>query len=464
MASSITLHAERQVAAPLQAVRTALGQAMRQAGMTVKAEQLTLIEASRGSQLAAAAMQMRKLPLMATLRIASDGARCTVSVELADRWKSPLGRTWGANGLYRKAYEEILGAIDGALAGLDPAGAAAFAAGQFHSKTRDIAPLEGANAVTAKAGNALADKTTRALEGDRHRGDAPKAWKGVGRVTLLGPKGAAELDLSDMQGMLTAGAHVLSQPGTLPPPLMAQVERFVARVEAELSAGDEAMPERRVELAPAEVPVVEFLRQQARIREQVPLRTLQVCTTCRLEKVVNPDYKRLMTKNHRIRTLTGSLGLFFSPAGVSPYVLVGRLVQLKQLDPDFVCNRCQGLEADASVVTFCPTCGERRGEAALRVCGRCKHDFRTALEDEVLWHEQHDAPPALPAPAPERAALGAGEAPALPAGTLPPAGWHRDPFGRHELRWWDGTAWSAHVRDAAPADPGHTHTHSPAAG
>jgi hypothetical protein len=28
------------------------------------------------------------------------------------------------------------------------------------------------------------------------------------------------------------------------------------------------------------------------------------------------------------------------------------------------------------------------------------------------------------------------------------AGWQADPFGRHELRYWDGSAWTAHVSDA----------------
>ncbi|MGZ4688438.1 MAG: DUF2510 domain-containing protein [Acidimicrobiia bacterium] len=30
----------------------------------------------------------------------------------------------------------------------------------------------------------------------------------------------------------------------------------------------------------------------------------------------------------------------------------------------------------------------------------------------------------------------------------PPAGWHPDPGGRHELRYWDGGAWTANVSDA----------------
>ena len=30
---------------------------------------------------------------------------------------------------------------------------------------------------------------------------------------------------------------------------------------------------------------------------------------------------------------------------------------------------------------------------------------------------------------------------------LPPPGWHPDPAGRHELRYWDGSQWSEHVAD-----------------
>lgn len=31
---------------------------------------------------------------------------------------------------------------------------------------------------------------------------------------------------------------------------------------------------------------------------------------------------------------------------------------------------------------------------------------------------------------------------------LAPAGWLADPAGRHELRYWDGAVWTAHVSDA----------------
>jgi len=32
--------------------------------------------------------------------------------------------------------------------------------------------------------------------------------------------------------------------------------------------------------------------------------------------------------------------------------------------------------------------------------------------------------------------------------SLPPPGWHPDPSGRHELRYWDGSRWSEHVSDS----------------
>jgi hypothetical protein len=33
------------------------------------------------------------------------------------------------------------------------------------------------------------------------------------------------------------------------------------------------------------------------------------------------------------------------------------------------------------------------------------------------------------------------------AAPAPPAGWQRDPYARHQLRYWDGAVWTAHVSD-----------------
>jgi hypothetical protein len=48
------------------------------------------------------------------------------------------------------------------------------------------------------------------------------------------------------------------------------------------------------------------------------------------------------------------------------------------------------------------------------------------------------------------AAVPAGWSATPPVSPTPPlptieAGWHRDPSGRHEVRWWDGQRWTEHV-------------------
>lgn len=49
----------------------------------------------------------------------------------------------------------------------------------------------------------------------------------------------------------------------------------------------------------------------------------------------------------------------------------------------------------------------------------------------------------------------AGHAVVAPAAAAPAGGWHPDPSGRHQLRWWDGARWGAEVCD------GQTTGHDP---
>jgi hypothetical protein len=45
-------------------------------------------------------------------------------------------------------------------------------------------------------------------------------------------------------------------------------------------------------------------------------------------------------------------------------------------------------------------------------------------------------------------AAGGPNAPALTAApTLPPPGWHPDPYGQHRYRWWDGHRWTEQISD-----------------
>jgi hypothetical protein len=184
--------------------------------------------------------------------------------------------------------------------------------------------------------------------------------------------------------------------------------------------------------------VVEFLRQQARIRATLPMRLLMVCQTCRFEKVVNPDFQRLAKRNSRLKTLLGAVGASWGGSGgLRAFVAVGKVLGSASLDPEFVCLRCQGTVADEYVVTYCPKCGDRRMDAVLRACPRCKHDFRKDVPAEVLWHSEASlvVPAALARAVPP------------PAATAAAADWYPDPVGGHQLRYWDGTSWTDHVAD-----------------
>lgn len=456
---------ERSVAAPAAQVRVALADALRRLHFEVTAEHLTLLEGRRGSQLAAAALQLRKLPITATLRLESAGGRVAVTATVADRWLSPAGKAWGMNGSYAKVFAEVHAGLDEALRRLDPA--VVLPPPEGTSTAATVGLLERPNSAGIAAGGAVTERAARVLDGPQPQ--EPGAWRDVDGVVFVAPPGEAELDLPDVTALLSVAMLVARKPGGMPPALAADVEGFAARLERALDAHPGGHVHVHVQIAAGEVPVVTFLRQQARIRATLPLRTLQVCRTCRLEKVVNPDHVHLVERNRKLRALTGMVGASIGGGGVSPFVLVGRVMAFAKLEPDFVCTRCQGHDADESIVTFCPTCGERRDESALRVCRRCKHDFRTDVVAEQLWAPAgtYSAPPPSLAPAPTPAALGAGplaagvapqpptlEALAAARASVPASGgphqdWYADPSGLHRQRWWDGATWTAWVVDGA---------------
>ena len=81
------------------------------------------------------------------------------------------------------------------------------------------------------------------------------------------------------------------------------------------------------------------------------------------------------------------VGATVTAATVQPFVLVGSLLKLARLDPDWVCPRCQGLSATEGIVTYCPSCGELRREALLGFCPDCGTDLRRTVEAEPFWYE-----------------------------------------------------------------------------
>ena len=323
------------------------------------------------------------------------------------------------------------------------------------------------------AGSAVMSRAKAMLEGTSS--DATqRSWKNAAGAILGSERGFASLDVAALQMITTVGTQIAGTPNALPVPLTAQVSELVTLLEQRL---DNAAGWVRIEVSNDLSMVVDFLRQQARIRQALPLRTLQRCRTCNLEKVVNPDYKRLMERNRKIKVFSGSFGGIITGHGISPYVLIGKLLQAKQLDPDYVCPRCQGMHPDSRIVTFCPNCHVRRDEAVLRRCGDCDHDLRADLPAETLWRDE------APAEVPAQPAAWAGAAAAIgrsavnrsavsrsvanrsaaslsvlgrhvgslmtPAGNSSQAGWYADPCADPsspgQLRWWAGTMWTEHT-------------------
>ncbi len=377
----IALEASRAVAAPTRDVRSHILSTFRKLGYSVTSEQLTFIEATRGSSLQAMVRGREHLPVQATARLDPGTDRCELNLRIADRL--PSGGAPGDDQVahYVLLCRELLRAIDAGLARLDPKGVASWPPGTFTS----LPPF--AAGLAASADGAPAEPAEAAGKGGliphRRPSKTPAEWRGLERLMFVVPASVAFMDADELQAHLATAILVTTTEGALPENLSRDVEQFVARVEETIRT----LPEHvlRIDLSPIEKRVLDFLRQQWRVREGLPLRTINTCVTCRLERITNPDYQRLVKRNQRLRTVLGSVGGSISGHGVSLFVLVGTIVRLAPLDPDFVCTRCQGTSAETRIVTFCPSCGEMRREAVLRSCARCQFDFRTLASQEDVW-------------------------------------------------------------------------------
>ena len=427
---------------PAREVHAALLAALRSAGYRVTTRQLSVIEARRGSQVASLAMQS-KLPVRAHVGLDATDAGCDVHVELSDDWKAPGGRMMGMNAAFAKALHETQAKVDAVLSRLAPG--IEMSAPALQSTAVDLGPLDDANLAVVGAGDVVAGRVDRIL-GGRARETAPRAWKGIAGVFFNGPDGTAAMEMMDVQGMLVVGTLVSTHPGDMPANLAADVQRLTVRLEQALNGRETQTVQ--LDVTADERPVLEFLRQQARIRAELPLRTMMVCTTCRFEKVVNPDYQHLAKRNSRLRTILGAVGGSVGTAGgLRMFVTVGKVMGAASLDPEFVCPRCQGIVADEFVVTYCPKCGERHAGSVLRECPRCKHDYRSEVQPEHLWH----SPDSLVIPAAlARAAAPSPPSKAPPLASTPGAAadWYPDPLEQHQHRYWNGAQWTEHVADA----------------
>ncbi len=378
---------ERHVSASSIDVRREISAAIQELGFEITVDQLTRIGARRGSMLGYSLLMKQKLPVQAVFEIALSDAGCGMTGHLTDNVKL-IGKTWGLNHQYREIFEEVARLVDGRLARLDEAASHNFVPPRFWSQAADINVLEQGTAVTGKAVGGAVGVASKALEGSTST--TPKVWKGVDSVTFTSSAGVAVESLADAQADLGVAVLVVSHPGSMPPKLAHDVEAFAASFEQRLTAaGGHAV---YVEVSDAQKPVLEFLHQQAQIRSELPLRELHICRICRLEKITNPEYQRLAKRNEKLGDIVAGVGATIGKGGISPTFVLGQVFKLKRLDPEYVCSRCQGMEADERIVTYCPKCADLQRDVVLRLCPKCGYDFRTKVSGVPFWQ-----PPTVPA-------------------------------------------------------------------
>jgi hypothetical protein len=397
MTATVGLDLERRISASSIDTRRVLADALRELGFELTVDQLTRLEAKHGSRLGSSLMLSKQKPVAAVFEISTEAAECVVSGHLTDNLRNWIGKAWGVNRQYREIFEAVAQRVDLALAELDPTAAQSFEQPKFWSRVADIEVLEQTNSVASKAAAGAMEKAGKALR--RTKSTTPGVWKGVDSVTFSSAAGVAVMSLAETQAMLGVAVLVVSHPGSMPPNLARDVESFAGHVERCLTAaGGKALT---VDVTDVQRPVFEFLDQQAEIRAALPLRTLHICRSCRLEKITNPEYERIAARNEKFGHLMAGVGATVGKGGISPTFVLGQVFKLKRLDPKYVCARCQGLEADERVVTFCPSCAGLRRDVVLRLCGNCSFDFRTIVEKKPLWSETAAEAPEEPAPQPQ---------------------------------------------------------------
>ncbi|MGA3057426.1 MAG: hypothetical protein ABSE70_05230, partial [Candidatus Limnocylindrales bacterium] len=408
MAATCGLDFERRVSGPAVDVRRAIAESLREQGFQITVDQLTRLEAKRGSMLGSSLLMKKSMAMMVVFEVAAEPTATSIVAHLTDNIRN-LGKTWGINRIYRDIFGDVARRIDLALAKLDGAAAQSFGEPRFWSRAAEVGVLEQANVISGKVGEGAVGAAGRMIEGSSDR--TPSAWKGVDAVTFRSGAGIAVMTLADVQAQLGVAVMVVSHSGSMPANLTRDVEAFAGMVEQRLTAA--AGKPAQVEVSDAQRPVLEFLHQQAQIRSELPMRELHICSTCRLEKITNPEYERLAVRNQRIGDIVAGVGATISTGGISPTFVLGQVFKLKRLDPEYVCSRCQGMEADERVVTFCPSCAELQRDVVLRVCAKCDFDFRTKAGKGTLWSAlvEEEAPPETPPEAPPAVAPPADGAP-----------------------------------------------------
>jgi hypothetical protein len=203
-------------------------------------------------------------------------------------------------------------------------------------------------------------------------------------VYLVSPEKVAILPVEQANAMVGIAKTIEDQAGTI-----RQADRLTALLDftqrlrdALQTASSSAV---RLAVSPAEADIATFLLRQTLSRTELAWRLKHICTTCGLVQLSNPSYDKLMKRRQTLLNLTRSVGLVVMPGHVSPMLMVNSLLGFAKVNPDYVCGRCKGMEADESVVVFCPTCKAQCDQAVLKSCKRCGYDFLKAADLTEMW-------------------------------------------------------------------------------
>jgi hypothetical protein len=175
------------VAAPASEVRAGLVRALRDLQFDVTAEQVTLLEARRGSQLAAAALQQKRLPVLVSVRISASDLKTIVEVRLTDGWHSGAGRALGLSRSYAEVFAETHGRLGAALHAVDPT--LVIHPPELAAGGPEAGPLDRVTARGGPSGGAGLARVEAWLEG--RSSSAPEAWRSVAGIRLESDEGVA---------------------------------------------------------------------------------------------------------------------------------------------------------------------------------------------------------------------------------------------------------------------------------
>ena len=113
---------ERRLGVPPSVARQQLLRSVRELAFELKVEQLSLLEAVRGSRFGGVTLSPTQVPVLLRVTLEADGPGVRVGVLLVDRWPGKLGRNWGVTSVYVGLFESVLSTVDAVLGRLDPAG------------------------------------------------------------------------------------------------------------------------------------------------------------------------------------------------------------------------------------------------------------------------------------------------------------------------------------------------------